>query len=83
MAFSATNLCTVASGGQNSIHMYTSTDADTVIETADYFLDAYASLRVGDMIFANIDTDGTLETKIYYVATSASTGVTIDFPTIA
>lgn len=83
MAFAQANLCTIGIGGDNALHMYTTTDADTVVETSDYFLAAYASMNAGDFILANLDTDGTLETKIYYVATCSSAGVTIDFPTIA
>lgn len=80
--FANKDMCSVGQGGQNTMWMYTTTDADTVVETADYFLALYKGLRVGDMIFANLDTDGTRETKIYYVATATSAGVTITFPTI-
>jgi hypothetical protein len=82
MAFAQKNLTCVGSGGDNSLFMYTTTDADTVVETSDYFLDAYAQLRVGDFILANLYTGDTRETKIYYVTASASTGVDIGFPTI-
>ncbi len=83
MAFTQKKLCTIGTGGDNSLHLYSTPDADTVVETDDYFLDAYASLKAGDFILANLDTDGTRETKLYYVATSSSAGVTIGFPTIA
>jgi hypothetical protein len=83
MAFKKENLGVIGQNGQNSTFMYTTEDADTVVEAADYFLDAYKGLRVGDFIFANLDTDGTRETKIYFVATSAAGGVTIDFPTLS
>ena len=82
MALVKSKLCVVGSGGDNSIHLYTTNDADTVVETADYFLGSYTSLRVGDWIMANIDMDGTPESKIYTVLTSTSAGVTIGFPTI-
>ena len=83
MSFTKKDLGVVGQNGQNSLFMYTTEDADSVVETADYFLDAYKGLRVGDFILANLDTDGTRETKVYYVITSASGGVTIGFPTIA
>ena len=83
MALDKTNLCSVGQGGQNSIHTYTTTDTDSTVETADYFMDAYASLRVGDMIWANLNTGSSRETKVYFVATSAVDGVTIDFPTLS
>lgn len=82
MAFTQANLTCIGSGGDNSLFIYNTDDADTVVETSDYFLDAYAQLRVGDFILAYLDADGTPEAKLYYVSASASTGVDIGFPTI-
>ena len=83
MAFIEKDLGVVGQNGQNSLFMYTTEDTDSTVETADYFLDAYKGLRVGDMILANLNTGSSRETKVYFVATSAVGGVTIDFPTIA
>jgi hypothetical protein len=83
MAFTAKNLCAIGTGGDNSLYMYYTNDADTVVEGSNYFLEAYKNLKVGDHIIANIDMDGTPESKIYRVSASTSTGVTIGFPTIA
>ena len=83
MAFAQKNLTCVGSGGDNSLFLYTTTDDDTTVETADYFLSAYAQLRVGDWILANVSTGGTREGKAYIVLTSASTGVTIKFQSVS
>ena len=83
MALVTKDLCCIGQGGQNSMFMYTTTDTDTTVETADYFLGSYKGLKVGDAIFANLNTGSSRETKLYFVATSAVGGVTIDFPTIA
>lgn len=50
------------------------TDALATIAAANYFLAEYASLSVGDVIIVN-GTDGS---NMYIVATSTSTGVTVD-----
>ena len=50
------------------------TDALATIAAANYFLAQYASLSVGDIIIAN-GTDGS---NMYIVATSSSTGVTVN-----
>ena len=82
MAFTAKNLCNIGTGGDNSLFLYTTEDADTVVQADDYFLNAYNTLKVGDFIMCNMDTDGTRETKVIYVTASASTGVDTGFPTI-
>jgi hypothetical protein len=83
MALIAKDLCTIGTGGNNSLHMYYTNDADTTVETSGYFLSAYKSLKVGDFILANLDMDGTPESKIYRVATCTSEGVTVGFPTLS
>lgn len=50
------------------------TDALATIAAANYFLSEYASLSVGDIIIAN-GTDGS---NMYIVATSSSSGVTVN-----
>jgi hypothetical protein len=54
-------------------------DALATIAAADYFLSMYASLKVGDIIIVN-GTDGS---NMYIVATSSSTGVTVDSFTVS
>lgn len=55
------------------------TDALATIAAADYFLSEYASLSVGDVIIVN-GTDGS---NMYIVATSSSTGVTVNSFTVS
>lgn len=83
MAFAQKNLTCIGSGGDNSLFLYTTADTDTTVETANYFLSAYSQLRVGDFILANLNTGSSRETKLYFVATSSSSGVTIGFPTLS
>lgn len=54
------------------------TDALATIAAANYFLPQYASLSVGDVIIVN-GTDGS---NMYIVATSTSTGVTVNSFTV-
>jgi Repeat of unknown function (DUF5907) len=54
------------------------TDALATIAAANYFLSMYASLCVGDIIIVN-GTDGS---NMYIVATSSSTGVTVNSFTV-
>lgn len=61
----------------NSPNLFTygsPTDDLATIAAADYFLPQYASLSVGDVIIVN-GTDGS---NMYIVATSSSTGVTVN-----
>lgn len=55
------------------------TDALATIAAANYFLSMYASLKVGDIIIVN-GTDGS---NMYIVATSSSTGVTVNSFTVS
>jgi hypothetical protein len=55
------------------------TDALATIAAANYFLPQYASLKVGDVIIVNA-TDGS---NLYIVATSSSTGVTVNSFTVS
>jgi hypothetical protein len=55
------------------------TDALATISAANYFLSMYASLKVGDIIIVN-GTDGS---NMYIVATSSSTGVTVNSFTVS
>ena len=58
-----------------NLYIYGSpTDALATIAAANYFLSKYAELKVGDVIIVNA-TDGS---NLYIVATSSSTGVTVN-----
>lgn len=79
MAFDKTNFGR-ASCHQNSNlpaeWVYTTTDTAATVDTAGYFNDMADFLNVGDLIKANIDTDGTPGYKEFFV--SANDGTTVD-----
>lgn len=51
---------------------YSTTDAAADVNTSGYFNDASDDLSVGDIIFANTSTGGTLVATIFYVLSNAS-----------
>lgn len=77
MAFSKDGLSLVNYSG-NGFHIwhYTTTDAATVVDGAGYFNDTSNEMNVGDVIFANVDTDGTPAFGIFVV--NANSGGTVD-----
>lgn len=56
--------------------VYTTVDLATTVDGAGYFNDAKDLVNVGDVIRANIDTDGTPAYGEFYV--SANDGTTVD-----
>ena len=72
MAYQSKNLSVLAYANGFTLWHYTTTDASADVDTAGYFNDASDMLRVGDMIFANVDTDGTPAGGIFYVNANAS-----------
>ena len=75
MSFAARDLSVLAYANGFTLWHFTTIDAS--VATAGYFDTAFDMVRVGDIIIANIDTDGTLDTKIYTVTASSDVGVTI------
>jgi hypothetical protein len=55
-----------------TIWTYTTADATAVVDTAGYFNDAADDLTVGDFIFANTSTGGSIAFGIYVVLSNAS-----------
>tara|TARA_A100001515_G_scaffold130900_1_gene118374 strand:- start:163 stop:426 length:264 start_codon:yes stop_codon:yes gene_type:complete len=51
MAFSASGLTNMATGGGHNLWFYTSTDALTAVRVSGYFNDAADMMNVGDVIF--------------------------------
>lgn len=76
MAFKSKDLSVLAYANGFTLWHYTTTDAAAAVDTAGYFNDASDMLRVGDMLFANIDTEGTPGGGIFYV--NANTGGAVD-----
>lgn len=65
MAFEAKNLSVLAYANGFTLWHFTTPDAS--VSVASYFNDASDMLRVGDIVIANVDNDGTMATQIYTV----------------
>jgi len=51
MAYSASGLTNMATGGGHNLWFYTSTDALSVVRASGYFNDASTMMNVGDVVF--------------------------------
>jgi hypothetical protein len=76
MAFLQKNLSVLAYANGFTLWHYTTTDANTDVDTSGYFNSAANMLRVGDMILANTATGGSPVNGIYVVA--SNTGTVVD-----
>lgn len=72
MAFKPKDLSVLAYANGFTLWHYTTADAAVDVDTAGYFNAASDMLRVGDMIMANLDTDGTAAAGILLVASNAA-----------
>lgn len=72
MAFISKDLSVLAYANNFTLWHYKTFDA--AVTGAGYFNAASAMIRVGDLIIANLDTDGTPSTK-FYVVTGNTGGV--------
>ena len=75
MAFESKNLSVLAYSNGFTLWHYTTVDTAADVDTSGYFNDAADMLRTGDMVMANVDTDGTPGAGIFLVASSASSVV--------
>ena len=75
MTFAARDLSVLAYANGFTLWHYATIDAD--VSGAGYFNDASDMLRTGDILITNVDTDGTLDTKMYTVTDNASGAVTV------
>ncbi|HBH27141.1 MAG TPA: hypothetical protein DDX54_07055 [Rhodospirillaceae bacterium] len=75
MSLVLTDLSVLAYANSFTLWHYTTTDA--AVTGAGYFNNAAAMLRVGDLMIANLDTDGTPSTKFYVVTANTGSAVTI------
>jgi len=76
MAFQSKNLSVLAYANGFTLWHYTTEDAAADVDTAGYFNGAAHMVRVGDMVLANVDTDGTPASGIFLV--NANAGGTVD-----
>lgn len=72
MAFQSKNLSVLAYANGFTLWHYTSPDTAADVDTAGYFNDAAEMVRVGDMVLANADTDGTPASGIFLVNANAA-----------
>ncbi len=72
MAYLSKNLSVLAYANGFTLWHFTTTDLATVVDTSGYFNDASDLLRVGDMIFANVDTGGVPGAGIFLVRSNAA-----------
>ena len=71
-------LCRIGgSGTGGSTWQYTSADAKTVVDNADYFLDAINEFNIGDLIICKDTTTPTAPVvTITYIKTQTATSIT-------
>ncbi|MBL4691033.1 MAG: hypothetical protein JKY68_06165 [Rhodospirillales bacterium] len=72
MAFNAKDLSVLAYANGFTLWHYTTTDLSTEVDTSGYLNDATDIVRVGDMVLANTDTDGTPASGIFLVNANAA-----------
>jgi len=67
MAFNSKDLSVLAYAKGFTLWHYTTVDPATDVDTSGYFNDATDMVRVGDMLLANTDTDGTPASGIFLI----------------
>lgn len=67
MAFESKNLSVLAYSNGFTLWHFTTVDLATEVSAVGYFNEASDMLRVGDMVMANVDTDGTPGAGIYLI----------------
>ena len=72
MSYQSKDLSVLAYANGFTLWHYTTADLDTLVDDGGYFDDAADMLRVGDMIMANLDTDGTPKAGLYLVNANAN-----------
>ncbi len=75
MSFIATDLSVLAYANNFTLWHYTT--ADDAVTAGGYFNNAVNTLRVNDLIIANVDTDGTPATVFYIVTANDGSSVTV------
>jgi hypothetical protein len=75
MALALSNLSVLAYANNFTLWHYKTIDSS--VTGAGYFNNAADMMSVGDLIIANLDTDGTPSTKFYIVTAISSGAVTV------
>lgn len=76
MAFVSKDLSVLSYANGFTLWHYTTVDTAAAVDSAGYFNDAAHMLRTGDILVANVDTDGTPGAGLFLV--SANTGGIVD-----
>ncbi len=71
MAYQSKDLSVLAYANGFTLWHYATADAAAEVDTGGYFDGAADMLRAGDMILANVDTDGTPGAGIFLVSSSS------------
>ncbi len=82
MAFESKGLSVLAYANGFTLWHYTTVDAAAEVDTAGYFDAAADMVRVGDMILANVDTDGTPGGGVFLVSANANGTVDVNDLTV-
>ena len=72
MAYASKDLSVLAYANGFTLWHYATIDLATDVDTAGYFNDAADMLRVGDIVVANVDTDGTPGGGMFLVNANAA-----------
>jgi hypothetical protein len=72
MAFKSRNLSVLAYANGFTLWHYTTPDPAADVDTAGYFNAAADMVRVGDMVLANVDTDGAPASGIFLINANAA-----------
>ncbi|PCI42065.1 MAG: hypothetical protein COB46_01700 [Rhodospirillaceae bacterium] len=72
MAYASKDLSVLAYANGFTLWHFTSIDLAADVDTAGYFNDAADMLRVGDIVVANVDTDGTPGAGFFLVNANAA-----------
>ncbi|HJQ87790.1 MAG TPA: hypothetical protein VJ820_10085, partial [Propionibacteriaceae bacterium] len=67
MAYSPKNLSALAYANGFTLWHYKTPDLAADVGSAGYFNDAASMLRVGDFVFANVNTGATIESGVFIV----------------
>jgi hypothetical protein len=71
MAYSPKNLSALAYANGFTLWHYKTPDVADAVATAGYFNGAASMLRVGDFVFANVNTGATIESGVFIVRSNS------------
>ena len=77
MAYSPKNLSALAYANGFTLWHYKTPDLAGDVGSAGYFNGAASMLRVGDFVFANVNTGATIESGVFIVRTNSGGGVDV------